>query len=98
MASDSEKRQAEAMANAMVQFMAQRPEAAGRWLAESGLSMAEITSASDAQLSEILAAAFDFLMSDEELVTEFATENRLTPEHLARARRHLPGGDTPHWT
>jgi Protein of unknown function (DUF3572) len=43
-----------------------------------------------------LAMAFDQALQDEELMIGFATEHKLTPEDIARARRGLPGAEGHH--
>jgi hypothetical protein len=46
----------------------------------------------------MLAGVMDFLLSDEAVLTDFCAAHDIDPEHPARARQNLPGGDLPHWT
>lgn len=45
-----------------------------------------------------LGAVLDFVLSDEDRVKTFCTDENLPFEAPLRARAGLPGGDVPHWT
>lgn len=90
--------QAEAMAAEMLAFVAERPEAAARWMSATGLSPDQLGAVlGGSRQSELLTGVFDFVMSDEALATDFAAEHALAPEDLGLARGFLVGGDAPTW-
>lgn len=91
------REKAEALAVAALGFLAERPEAVGRWLADSGLGPADLRRAMSERAPDLLAAVLDFLRGDEDLASAFAQERGVTAEELALARAALPGGDNPHW-
>jgi Protein of unknown function (DUF3572) len=87
---------AHAIAEEALIWLAGRPEALGRFLAESGAGPGELRRR--AAEPEFLGFVLDFLLSDEALARNFSAEADLAPEKLVRARASLPGGEIPNWT
>lgn len=77
-------------------FLANRPEALGRFLAETGADPAALRQA--AAEPETLGFVLDFLLADEALVREFAADAGVDPTAPLQARAALPGGALPNWT
>jgi hypothetical protein len=48
-------------------------------------------------LAELLAGVMDFMLSYEELLTQFCEDNGMNPEEPVQFRRFLPGGYAPEW-
>jgi hypothetical protein len=68
----------------------------GGFLSLSGIDPSAISArSSDASF---LGFVLDHLLADERLLLDFATAQGLPPDHIARARAQLPGGDVPEWT
>ena len=88
--------QAEILALQALTFLAADTEIMDRFAALSGLAPNDIIAR--ANEAEMLAGVLDFMLSDETVLTDFCAANDLAPEHPARARQTLPGGDLPHWT
>ncbi|CAI8399081.1 MAG: DUF3572 domain-containing protein [PS1 clade bacterium] len=88
--------QAEILALQALTFLAADTEIMDRFAALSGLAPNDIIAR--ANEAEMLAGVLDFMLSDETVLTDFCAANDLDPEHPARARQTLPGGDLPHWT
>lgn len=77
-------------------WMAERPEALGRFLADTGASPSDLRN--QAQDPGLLGAVLDFLLADEALLVAFAGAIGIDPAVPGRARAALPGGDLPRWT
>ena len=88
--------EAEIIALKALTFLAADTELMDRFAALSGVAPNDIVErAGD---GEMLAGVLDFLLSDEAVLTDFCAAHDIDPEHPARARQNLPGGDLPHWT
>lgn len=70
-------------------YIAQDMDRLGRFLALSGLGPAEIRA--NANDPAFLGGVLDFLMSDEEMVIDFAVWAQVDAMAVARARAALPG-------
>jgi len=80
---------AEALAIQALTFIAADGERLGRFLAVTGIGPAEIRAA--AKEPRFLAGVLEFLVSDNRLAAEFATEAGFTPGDLAKAHAALGG-------
>ena len=87
--SDTNSDQAELVALGALKFLASEPERFSRFLSLSGLSPGDI--AALATQPDFLASVMDYLLSDEELLLEFAENDSLQPQTVAAMRRKLPG-------
>ena len=83
---------AEAVAIQALTFIAGDPERLGRFLAVTGIGPAEIRAASGDP--GFLTGVLEYLISDEALLTAFATEAGLRPEDPVKALVALGG---THW-
>ena len=84
------REQAETIALQALQHIASDADLLDRFMAESGLSPADLRrQAGDPAL---LAGALDHLLQDEALLLAFCAATELPPELPARARALLPGG------
>src|SRR5476651_805176 len=81
---------AEELAIQALTFIASDSERLGRFLAVTGIGPAEIRAA--AREPRFLAGVLEFLVSDQRLAAEFATEAGYSPDDLAIAHIAL-GGD-----
>ncbi len=89
-------REAAAMGQAALLWLAGRDEEMGVFLGASGLAPEELRArASD---PELLGFVLDFLLTDDARVTAFCDAEGLPYEAPMRARAALPGGDLPNWT
>lgn len=88
--------QAEIMALQMLGWLAAEPEILDRFAALTGITPSDI--AGQADNAEMLGGLMDFILQDEELLTQFCTAHEIDPETPALARQVLPGGAIPHWT
>ena len=70
-------------------FIAQDPDRIGRFLAQSGVGPAEIRER--AQDPAFQGGLLDHLLSDEDLLLEFADWAEIEPAAVAGYRRWLPG-------
>lgn len=88
--------EAEAVAASALAFLAERPDLLGGFIATTGVEPSALRD----RMSDpsFLAAAFDYLLSDEANAEAFCVAHDLSPERLMAARAALPGGDAPHWT
>ena len=87
---------AETLALQALGWLAAQPERAGAFLGMAGAAPDELRArASD---PEFLGFVLDFLLSDEEALLEFCTDQAIQPDRPMRARAALPGGDLPNWT
>jgi hypothetical protein len=91
-----EKEQAEIFALQALAYLATQEDKMNVFANLSGLGSGDIMAR--AGESDLLAGVMDFLLSDEELLTDFCTAQNVSPETPARARQSLPGGQLPHWT
>jgi len=80
---------AEALAIQALTFIAGDGERLGRFLAVTGIGPAEIRAAS--REPRFLAGVLEFLVSDNRLAAEFATEAGYSPADLAKAHAALGG-------
>jgi hypothetical protein len=80
---------AEELAIQALTFIASDSERLGRFLAVTGIGPAEIRAA--AREPRFLAGVLEFLVADQRLATEFATEAGYSPDHLAKAHNALGG-------
>lgn len=87
--------QAETIALQAVAFLGNDEAALRGFLAQSGMTEGDLKSA----LTEpdFLAGVLDYLLGHEPTLTAFCDDADLPYELPARARRALPGGDTPDW-
>lgn len=77
-------------------WLAGQPEALAAFLGESGLTPGELRRrAADPELQGFL---LDFVLADEARLLDAAAATGVPPEHFARLRAALPGGDAPFWT
>lgn len=68
----------------------------GAFMALTGAAPGDL--AAGARDPGFLGAVLDFLLSDEDRVKAFCTDEGLPFDAPLRARAGLPGGDVPHWT
>jgi hypothetical protein len=68
----------------------------GAFMTATGAAPADL--AAGARDPAFLGAVLDFLLSDEDRVKTFCTDETLPFDAPLRARAVLPGGDVPHWT
>jgi hypothetical protein len=87
---------AEALARDALLWLAGRPEALGRFLAETGAGPQDLRAG--ARDPGFLGFVLDFLLADEALLLAFAADEGIDPAQPARARAALPGGALPNWT
>ena len=83
---------AETVAIQALSFLAAEPARLGRFLAETGLGPETLRGAANSP--EFLVSVLDFVLSDENLVKEFAAASELKPSTVAAAREALGG---PTW-
>lgn len=69
---------------------------AGAFLTATGIGPAALRAQAGSE--DLAAALLDHLMADEALLLAFCGDRGRPPAAIADARRHLPGGDAPHWT
>ena len=79
--------QAETLAIGALTFLASRPEALGRFLSLTGIGPASLRSA--AADPSFLAGLLDHLLTNEELLVDYARDAGVPPEDIARARAAL---------
>ena len=80
---------AETLAIQALSFLAEDPERLSRFLAFTGIEAQSLRDA--AREPNFLLGVLDHLAGDERLLTEFATQEELTPEVVTRARNLLAG-------
>src|SRR5450631_2079591 len=80
---------AEALSIQALSFIAADAERLGRFLAVTGIGPGEIRAA--AREPRFLAGVLEFLVSDQRLAAEFATEAGYSPDDLAKAHIALGG-------
>ena len=80
---------AETLAIQALSFLAEDPERLSRFLAFTGIEAQSLRDA--AREPNFLLGVLDHLAGDERLLTEFATQEELTPEVVTRARDLLAG-------
>lgn len=80
---------AETLAINALRFLADDPARLGRFVALTGIGPAELKAT--ASQPHLLAAVLDHLMRDESLLLVFAADNRIPPERITQAHRHLAG-------
>jgi hypothetical protein len=83
---------AETVAIQALSYLAAEPVRLGRFLAETGLGPETLRGA--AKSPEFLVSVLDFVLSDENLVKEFAAASELKPSTVSAAREALGG---PSW-
>jgi Protein of unknown function (DUF3572) len=83
---------AETVAIQALSFLAAEPTRLGRFLAETGLGPETLRGAANSP--EFLVSVLDFVLSDEDLVKDFAAANELKPSTVSAAREALGG---PSW-
>jgi hypothetical protein len=83
------KEWAEEIALLAIQFLAQRPEDLGSFLAQTGLGPADLR----ARVTdpEFLGGLLDHLIGNQELLIAFAASASLKPQEVVRARLSFPG-------
>lgn len=87
---------AETLGARMLGWMAEDDDRFGRFLATTGMGLADIKQrAGD---PEFLGFVIDFLLSDEATLMACCEALAIAPDQPMRARAALPGGDLPHWT
>lgn len=87
---------AQSLCQDILGWLANDPAVLGRFLADSGLSPAELRPA--IARGDLDLALVDFLLADETLLLAFCAAHDLDPTMPARLRLSLPGGNDPHWT
>jgi hypothetical protein len=80
---------AETLALKALAFLAQSPDDLERFVALSGVTLADLRTRADDP--EILAAILDFILVSDELITGFCEMVEIDPRELHAARRALPG-------
>jgi hypothetical protein len=80
---------AETLALKALAFLAQSPDDLERFVALSGVTLADLRTRADDP--EILAAILDFILVSDELITGFCETVEIDPRELHAARRALPG-------
>ena len=83
---------AETVAIQALSYLAAEPARLGRFLAETGLGPETLRGAANSP--EFLVSVLDFVLSDENLVKEFAKAHELKPSTVGAAREALGG---PNW-
>lgn len=83
----------------MLTWLAGNEEAMNSFSLQSGMAVQDILDqvGNPEVLAELLAGVMDFMLSCEELLTQFCEENGMNPEEPVQFRRFLPGGDAPEW-
>jgi hypothetical protein len=81
------REQAVALAIGALGFLAQRPEALGRFLALAGIGPETLRSA--AAEPGFLAGLLDYFLANEGLLVDYAAEAGMAPEEIVRARARL---------
>jgi hypothetical protein len=87
---------AEALALRALIWTLDEDDRRGAFMAATGAAPGDL--ATGARDPAFLGAVLDFLLSEEERVKAFCTDEGLPFEAPMRARATLPGGDLPHWT
>ena len=87
---------AEAMALRALIWTLDDDDRSAAFMAATGAAPGDL--AAGARDPGFLGAVLDFVLSDEERVKTFCTDQGLPFEAPMRARTALPGGDVPHWT
>ena len=80
---------AETLAIRALSFLAEDPERLSRFLAFSGIEAQSLRDA--AREPNFLLGVLDHLAGDEQLLTEFASQQELSPDLMIRARDLLAG-------
>ncbi len=83
---------AETVAIQALSYLAAEPARLGRFLAETGLGPETLRGAANSP--EFLVSVLDFVLSDENLVKDFAAAHELKPSTVGAAREALGG---PSW-
>jgi len=82
---------AEVIALKALGFLASEPERLRRFMDLSGLSLDAIRAGAGKGDAGFLAGVLDHLLGDQTLLLLFAEAEGVTPDHIGRLRRHLPG-------
>lgn len=91
-----EQEQAEIFALQALAYLATQEDKMNVFANLSGIGTGDIMER--AGEPELLAGVMDFILSDEDLLTDFCHSQNVSPETPARARQSLPGGQLTHWT
>lgn len=85
-----DKEQAETIGLQALSFLAKDEDLLGQFLANSGLSPAELKMRlKDPQL---LGGVLDAILADDHVLLAFCNFSSLSPETIIKARKELPGG------
>ncbi len=72
-----------------LRYLARETDRFSRFLDLTGLQPHDV--AARAGQTEVLAGILDYLLTDEKLLVDFAEENGLDPQSIAKMRHSLPG-------
>jgi len=90
------KPQAEELAIQALTWMAEDPEVIGGFMGTAGADASDL--ASRAKDPDFLGFVLDYLLTNDEMIMNFANWSNCSPDAPMRARAMLPGGDLPNWT
>ncbi|MEM9756519.1 MAG: DUF3572 domain-containing protein [Pseudomonadota bacterium] len=91
-----EPAQAETDALHALGWLAADPDLLSVFLGASGTDASDLRARAGDR--DFLASLMDFILMDDAWVLACADANGWPPEHVARIRQRLPGGDLPNWT
>jgi len=87
---------AETIAVHALEWLVSQPDLLGVFMGASGVSVDDLkTGASD---PVFLGSVLDFMLMDDQYITDFASDMNIDPTEPYVARQMLPGGDVPAWT
>ncbi len=87
---------AEEIGASALAFLASSPDLLGVFMSSSGAAVDDLPAmASD---TAFLGSVLDFVLMDDQWVTQFCDGIGVDYQDPMRARQLLPGGDLPHWT
>ena len=92
----NQRESAETLALQAVSWLATDVAILGDFLNVTGAELSSLVA--DLKKPSFLAAVLDFILTEDQLVLDFASAVGIRPEEVATARAFLPGGDLPHWT
>lgn len=86
-------KEAEIIALSALTFLAGEPDRFRHFLQQTGLKHADFKT--DSARPEFLAGVLDYLLSNEALLVQFAENDDLESQFIARMRHELPGARQP---
>lgn len=84
---------AEFVAVKAIEYFARNPEALGTFMAYAGVGPDDLRHAltNPKTSTDFLVGVLDYLMMDEKMLLDFATEMQITPQDIVKARLCFPG-------